>query len=174
MLDYKVYKEKRKKMKAAKREFEREEHLWEGRLLEFAKFFKENNFLLILNEEGKYQYTPYHEFYPARYMSHNRIIVTSSAVSMTGVDCDGDQIGVMKIKMEDLFREDYEAYFLEIYNRLRDEESRREKESKEKRERALYEELSKKYGKTKAAQQDSGTEVQSQKTGGGTENVAGG
>ena len=86
--------------------------------------------MLILNEEGKYQYTPYHEFYPARYMCHNRVIVTNSEVSMTGIDCDGDQIGVMKIKMEDLFGEDYEAYFLEIYNRLRDEESRREKESK--------------------------------------------
>lgn len=159
MLDYKLYKEKRKKMKAAKREFEREEYLWEERLLEFAKFFKQNNFLLILNEEGKYQYTPYHEFYPAMYMSHNRVIVTNSAVSMTGVDCDGDQIGVMKIKMEDFFREDYEAYFLEIYNRLRDEESRREKESEEKRERALYEELRKKYGETKTAQQNAGAEV---------------
>lgn len=159
MLDYRVYKEKWTKLKAAKREFEREEHLWEEHLLEFAKFFKENNFLLMLDEEGKYQYTPYHEFYPARYMSHNRVIVTNSEVSMTGIDCDGDQIGVMKIKMEDLFREDYEAYFLEIYNRLRDEDSRREKESKEKRERALYEELSKKYGETKTEQQNAGTEV---------------
>jgi cell division inhibitor SepF len=119
--------------------------------------------LLILNEEGKYQYTPYHEFYPARYMCHNRVIVTNSEVSMTGIDCDGDQIGVMKIKMEDLFGEDYEAYFLEIYNRLRDEESRREKESKEKRERALYEGLSKKYGETKTAQQNAGMEVQPEK-----------
>lgn len=159
MLDYRVYKQKQKKLKAAEREFEQEEQLWEVRLLELAKFFKRNNFLLILDNEGHYRYTPYHDFYPAHYMSHNKITVTNTAVSMVGVDYDGDQIGVMKIAMADLFREDHEAYFLEIYNRLRDEESRREKESEEKRERALYEELRKKYGETKTAQQNTGAEV---------------
>lgn len=158
MLDYRVYKEKRKKMKAAKHEFEREERLWEARMLQFAKFFKENNFLLVLNEKGEYQYTPYHDFYPARYMSHNKVIVTGSAVSMTGVDCDGDRIGVMKIKMDDLLREDYEAYFLKIYHRLRNEESRRKKESEEKKERELYEALRKKYGDDEAGQKDARAE----------------
>ena len=65
MLDYSVYKQKQKKLKAAEKEFEQEEQLWEVRLLELAKFFKRNNFLLILDNEGHYRYTPYHDFYPA-------------------------------------------------------------------------------------------------------------
>ena len=79
-------------------------------------------------------------------MSHNQITVTKDFVSMVGIDCENDEIGVMEIKMEDFFREDYEDYFLKIYQELKEEKDREETKSKEKKERELYEELRKKYG----------------------------
>ena len=146
MLDYKVYKEKLDRLKAAKREFKQEECLWEERLLKFTEFFKKNQFLIMISRSGQYRYTDYRDFYPAIYMSHNQITVTKDFVSMVGIDCENDEIGVMEIKLEDFFREDYEDYFLKIYQELKEEKDREETKSKEKKERELYEELRKKYG----------------------------
>ena len=55
MLDYKVYKEKLDRLKAAKREFKQEECLWEERLLKFTEFFKKNQFLIRISRSGQYR-----------------------------------------------------------------------------------------------------------------------
>ena len=61
---------------------------------------------------------------------------------MIGWDQDGDNVGFVKIRVNDLLRKDREEYFLNLYNEF----AKNEKERRETEERELYERLKKIYG----------------------------
>lgn len=146
MLDYNVYQEKRKNYRKYEREFEKENELWEKEMLRLIQSFKKHNFLPVLNEDGTYEFSHYNSFYPERYMDRNSIMVTRSNISMMGWDEDGDKCGFIKIKVEDLLREDRDEYFLNLYNNFSKNEKKKIEDEMENRERAIYEKLKEKYG----------------------------
>lgn len=148
MLNYDIYKEKRRKYKKYRHEFAKEVGLWEKEMRQFVKCFKEYGFLPVLDKNGNYRFTkcgsfyPGQYFYPGPYMNYNSVMITRSNISMIGWDQDGDNVGFVKIRVNDLLRKDREEYFLNLYNEF----AKNEKERRETEERELYERLKKIYG----------------------------
>jgi len=147
-LKYEDYMEKKKLLEEAEIVFHKEEEKWLDKILPIAKFFEESRFSFTVDKNENYIVKRNcYEFYYGMYKNENELVVESDYVSLYGYDCDNDLIGFLKLKMEDVFRDDYKDYFTNLYEEIEQKEHMLKELEEEKAERELYERLKTKFEK---------------------------
>ena len=146
-LSYGEYENAANNIKAAEKRMDEVKAKWEKELLRISHVFEKNGFSLkISNKTKDYVISKSFNFAPGQWMIANEIEVTEKYAIMKGIDFDYSTVGYMQIKMEDMFRDDYEEYFLNVYRNLKEKNEKEKQDRIEARERAEYERLKEKYG----------------------------